>query len=264
MHHLEAPDKVEFERLYQQSVLKRSEVFIKLHEFYIIINKELHHESIELEWLIEEFAKNEFYKALHLKINHALKSLVMINFYESKIKSDENWMNDHFKVFPEYDKDDFGPKLWFDYFSDNFFIQISSSFDLIGHILNNLLRLKHLKPDFESVINCLNQKSINKMYGKRTSLLFKTIKKKVENQITSDPDFKKFKIIRNDAIHNLTYSYPFNKTFHIIDENNKIIESSVTPTYIKATERIEIINSLSNLFIKTLDIFITDLTFNQK
>lgn len=270
MKNIEAPNNDEFNELYKESIFIQKKVFVKLKKFYKALSVELHTEEprqvADREEIFDFFIEStnhEFYNALGYKITHSIKSLVMVNFYKAKIKSDKYWISDDFQTLPDYERNDRYTKDWFDYFSDNFFIQISSSFDLLGNILNNFLKLHNPKPDFECVINCLNQKTIGMKFGKDKLQIFDKIRSKIQDAIIKNPVYVEYKILRNDTIHNIAHSIPFQKVIIKRDSDKNITETSIMPTYLKSEDRIEIMNTMSNLFLNTLDIFISEIPYSS-
>lgn len=263
MKHLITPDDIGYDELYNNTKLINGKIYVLLRKFYKSINDEIVNESMDFEYIFESSTKYEYFKALVYKVQHVVKSVVMMNFYKSRIKTDDNWMGDDFKVFPDYETTDFHSKDWFDYFSDNFFTQISSSFDLIGHVINTVLCLRIKRASFETVINQLDHTRIEELFGINSAEKFKNIKEKILVNVIKSEGYTKYKVIRNDTIHNLTPSFPLVKANTILDKNNKVTSGHVIPVYLKADERMLMINTLSQLLLDTLNLFIIESTVSE-
>ena len=260
MKNLEAPDKTEYDKLYNNSFLIKEKVFVKLQTLRKALDTELNRTSDNIMHLVPELTKVDFFNALKFKVFHSIKSGVMVMYYYKKLKSDEKWITENFQILPDYQKEDIYIKDWFDYFSDNYFTQISSSFDLLSNLLNNYLKLEIEKPSFESIINCLNKKTVKRNYGTETRSIFLEIQKEIKDQIKDNTAFEEFKVIRNNIVHNISPFFPHQEASLERNDKNKIKQISIKSTYIKSKDRLELMDSLNHLFLKTIDIIIEKTT----
>lgn len=167
------------------------------------------------------------------------RSFILMMFYYEKGIPDKRWYvspgsrGGSIEYFPDFEKQHFAIKGWFDFYSDTLYYKLFSSWDLIGHILNIKYDLEIDRIYFRTTVKALEGKEPT-MYAKLTSIL-------------NSPVYQSASRIRNDITHN----YLPNTTGMAISRDGRAISIGLKK-YVPSDEIVNNIQQTLDLFALTL------------
>ncbi|MBS2099723.1 Cthe_2314 family HEPN domain-containing protein [Carboxylicivirga linearis] len=254
MDMLIVPDSKESKRILNDSRFSKRNGFESIRLMKKTLDQNFREDENIPDGMIEILKKTNVYKALLQKMFHVQKSELMSKYYFQHIKDDKEWISEDFREFPGYEKEDHLLKGWYDYFTENYYAQIKSLFDLVGHCLDLHLRLNISEVDFASAVNQLNQKTIKSHFGieKRDKCI--ELQAKIKSEIIGSISYKDLIENRNDLIHNISPMSPRNKIKDV--RKGGIRSLSFTYDYLKSEVRIKAIDDLNDLFVNTVELIV--------
>ncbi|KDP12216.1 hypothetical protein BUY11_08465 [Staphylococcus chromogenes] len=107
------------------------------------------------------------------RMNLLIRNYTYTIFYYNQDIPDEVWYKrsgtkgQSVEFFPDFKEEDYTKQFNFNYFSEYFFLQGFSIFELLGHIIVNIydIQLKMNEISFHKVINKLKEKDLVKFYA---------------------------------------------------------------------------------------------------
>lgn len=236
---LDFPSEKDWNQIYQQSTC--SNFYAQLNPLSESLKSEggIGLTGIEIDELLWQ---------LHYREVNIANSYVFLQYYFEKGIPDDEWRKtgdrrNSIKYFPNFKEEHFIIKNWFDYYSDTFYYQLFSAWDIIGHIMNVYFNLgiEKGKVDFSKAVSKVKQSNYELWL-------------KLDN-ILKSPPYEKARKLRNDIAHNyLPRSVGFTVTTKITG-NTKQIGLGIR-TYVTSKEIVKNILEILELFQETIKIII--------
>ncbi|WP_316780395.1 Cthe_2314 family HEPN domain-containing protein [Pedobacter antarcticus] len=249
-YHLQTPDLDEYELLVGNNSLLNTNVFSKISALKAEIRKIEFENPVDQSRILEFMVDQESFNSLLYTVDGLIRTSIMVKFYSSRIKGTPT--PDDFKALSD---EDFIQEQWFNYFSDIFFVQLSTCFDLLGLFLKDNLNLdiNSHQVDFKSVCTAIKGYKYSNLPLADVSLNLKKAALEISNKITSDNDFNKANEYRIGVVHKLSFSHPFS-TIKKQTFPDKVIKSIGT-VYISPSVRLKLIDKCTKMFIDSIEIF---------
>jgi len=189
---------------------------------------------------------NQCFYEIQQKTLNAFKSYYFLMFFYEKGIPDKRWYispgnnRESVQYYPDFQKVDYPIKSWFDFFTDTFYYELFSAWDLIGHFLNVKYDLEIKKVSFNKAVIKLAEKKPN-LYG-----CLRTVQE--------SSAYKKARKVRDNIVHN----YQPNTPGMAVYRNNQVLIPGVrTATiglkeYVSSEEIVTNIREILELFERAL------------
>lgn len=227
--YFEFPTKEDWKRIYNASAFEK--IFLVLDSFRA-----------------KEHTTGDFAKTLELsgwlyeirqRISDTARSYCFMMFYYEKGIPDERWYispgtkGESIQYYPDFNKEHWHIKAWFDFYSDTLYYKLFSAWDLIGHALNVQYELNIYKVDFSKAINNLPDKDTN-------------LHARLKN-VKDSRAYQKALGIRNDITHNYLPN-----TAHMVVYRDNHVTTIDLKEYIPSEEIVTNVREALELFTATL------------